>query len=101
VDSLSEAARKSVCAARHGLLMGGELTGAADGRTFETIDTATGDVICEVAYAGAEDVDRAVRAARAAFEGKWTTGPAAKREALMHRLADLIVQNAAELAELE
>src|SRR5438874_567224 len=101
VDSLSEAARAFVSAAPHGLFIGGEFAAAADGRTFETIDPATGEVICEVAYAAAEDVDRAVKAAAAALEGKWAAGPAAEREALMHRLAELIEQNAGELAELE
>ena len=101
LDSLSEAARKFVSAAPHGLLIAGEFTQAADGRSFETIDPATGEVICEVAHAGTEDVDRAVKAARAALDGKWGTGVAAKREALMNTLADLMEQNAEELAELE
>ncbi|MDQ3935041.1 MAG: aldehyde dehydrogenase family protein, partial [Actinomycetota bacterium] len=65
------------------------------------IDPATGEVICSVAQAGAEDVDRAVRAAAAALEGKWGQWPAARRERLMHRLADLIDENAEELARLE
>ncbi|MFL5895151.1 MAG: aldehyde dehydrogenase family protein [Thermoleophilaceae bacterium] len=101
LEALSDAARKFVADAPHGLLIGGEFTAAADGRTFETIDPATGEAICEVAYAGSDDVDRAVTAASAALEGKWATGPAVKREALMHRLADLLEQNADELAELE
>jgi acyl-CoA reductase-like NAD-dependent aldehyde dehydrogenase len=101
IDNLSEAARKFVSAAPHGLLIGGEFTPATGGRTFETIDPATGEVICDVAYAGAEDVDRAVKAAQAALAGKWGTGVAAAREALMNRLADLMEENAAELAELE
>jgi acyl-CoA reductase-like NAD-dependent aldehyde dehydrogenase len=101
IDNLSEAARKFVSAAPHGLLIGGEFTPASGGRTFETIDPATGEVIGEVAYAGTEDVDRAVKAAQAALAGKWGTGVAAAREALMSRLADLMEENAAELAELE
>ena len=67
--SLSDPARAFVERAPHRLLIGGERPEAADGRTFATIDPATGDPICEVAHAGPEDVDRAVRAARAAFEG--------------------------------
>ncbi len=54
-----------------------------------------------MAQAGAEDVDRAVKAAGAALAGKWGQLPAAKRERLMHRLADLIDAHAEELAELE
>src|SRR5436305_867555 len=101
VESLSQAARKFVDDAPHGLFIGGEFTEAADGRTFATIDPATGEPICEVAYADAADVDRAVKAAQQALTGKWGTGPAAAREALMHRLADLIEENTEELAQLE
>ena len=54
-----------------------------------------------MAQAGAEDVDRAVAAAAAALAGEWGQLPAAKRERLMHRLADLIDANAEELAQLE
>jgi acyl-CoA reductase-like NAD-dependent aldehyde dehydrogenase len=83
------------------LLIGGEWVDAADGRTFETIDPSTGETISAVPQAGAEDVDRAVRAARAALDGDWGRWPAARRERLMHALADLIEENADELAELE
>jgi acyl-CoA reductase-like NAD-dependent aldehyde dehydrogenase len=83
------------------LLIGADWVQAADGRTFETIDPATGDTIAEVAHAGAEDVDRAVRAATAALEGPWSTMPPAKRSILMNRLADLIEENADELARIE
>ena len=83
------------------LLIGGEWLDAADGRTFETIDPSTGEPICAVAHAGPEDVDRAVRAASAALEGKWAKLPAAGRAQLMHRLADLVEENADELARLE
>jgi acyl-CoA reductase-like NAD-dependent aldehyde dehydrogenase len=97
---LSEAARSFLDrAGKH--LIGGEWADAADGRTFETLDPATGDVICEVAQGGAEDVARAAKAARAALEGKWGTSPASKRTTLMNRLADLIEENGDELAELE
>ena len=71
-DALSDAAR-SFAAGPHRLVIGGERPEAADGRTFETFDPATGRVIADVPHAGAEDVDRAVRAAREAFEdGRWT-----------------------------
>jgi acyl-CoA reductase-like NAD-dependent aldehyde dehydrogenase len=100
-DALSDPARAFVSSGPKRLLIGGELVEAADGRTFETIDPSTGEVICEVAYAGPEDVDRAVKAAAAAFEGKWSQMPAAGRSQLMHRLADLVEANADELAELE
>jgi acyl-CoA reductase-like NAD-dependent aldehyde dehydrogenase len=100
-EALSDAARTFVSNGPHKLLIGADWTDAADGRTFETIDPATGEPICEVAHAGPEDVDRAVRAAAAALEGKWGTMPAAGRSVLMNRLADLIEENAGELAEIE
>jgi aldehyde dehydrogenase (NAD+) len=99
-EALSEPARRFL-AGSHKLLIGGEWLPAADGRTFETFDPATGEAIAEVAQAGAEDVDRAVRAAREAFEGAWRTMGAPERSRLMNVLADLVEQNAQELAELE
>jgi acyl-CoA reductase-like NAD-dependent aldehyde dehydrogenase len=100
-DALSEAAR-SFAAGPHRLLIGGERLEAADGRTFETLDPATGRVIAEVPQAGAEDVDRAVKAAREAFEdGRWTGIAAAKRTRAMLALADAIEAHADELGELE
>jgi acyl-CoA reductase-like NAD-dependent aldehyde dehydrogenase len=84
------------------LLIAGEPSAPADGRTFETLDPATGQAITEVAQAGREDVDRAVQAARSALEdGRWSTAPAAERARFLNRLADLVHEHAAELAELE
>jgi aldehyde dehydrogenase (NAD+) len=75
---------------------------SASGRTFPTINPATGEEICQVAEADAADVDLAVRAARNAFErGSWRRMPAAERGRLLNRLADLIEKNAEELARLE
>ena len=100
-DALSDPAR-SFAAGPHRLVIGGERLEAADGRTFETLDPATGRVIAPVPYAGAEDVDRAVRAAREAFEdGRWTGIAAAARTSAMLAFADAIDANADELAELE
>jgi acyl-CoA reductase-like NAD-dependent aldehyde dehydrogenase len=101
-EQLSDAARTFLQKSRHDLLIGGERTGAADGRTFETLDPATGEPIAVVAQAGAEDVDRAVGAARAAFEdGPWASMAAADRGALIERLAQLVEEHGDELAELE
>jgi acyl-CoA reductase-like NAD-dependent aldehyde dehydrogenase len=100
-DALSDAAR-SFAAGPHRLVIGGERPEAADGRTFETFDPATGRAIAEVPYAGAEDVDRAVRAAREAFEdGRWSGISAAERTRAMLALADAVEEHADELAELE
>jgi acyl-CoA reductase-like NAD-dependent aldehyde dehydrogenase len=99
-EVLSDAARE-FAAGPHHLLIGAERPDAADGRAFETIDPSTGQPIAEVAHAGAEDIDRAVQAARAAFEGKWSKLPAAGRTLLMLKLADLVEEHGDELAELE
>src|SRR5437763_6876030 len=100
-EALSDAARKFVESGPHKLLICADWVEAADGRTFETIDPSTGETICEVAQAGAEDVERAAQAARGALEGKWGKMPAAQRSVLINRLADLIEQNSEELAQLE
>jgi acyl-CoA reductase-like NAD-dependent aldehyde dehydrogenase len=101
-EQLSDAARSFLQNAHHDLIIGAERPGAADGRTFETLDPATGEPIAVLAHAGAEDVDRAVRAARAAFEdGPWASMAAADRGALIERLAQLVEEHADELAELE
>jgi acyl-CoA reductase-like NAD-dependent aldehyde dehydrogenase len=100
-DVLSEPAR-SFAVGPHRLLIGGERLEAADGRTFDTLDPSTGRPIAAVAYAGREDVDRAVRAAREAFDdGRWTGIAAAARTRAMLALADALEANTDELAELE
>lgn len=83
-------------------LINGEWTDAASGRTFETINPSTGDVIANVAEGDAQDVDRAVKAARRAFEnGPWPKMSATERGRLMYKLADLIEKHAEPLARLE
>ncbi len=100
-DALSAPARDFISGS-HQLLIGGERLDAADGRTFASIDPATGSEIAEVAHAGAEDVARAVAAAREAFaSGPWGSMPAAGRERLMHALADAIDARAEEFAQIE
>jgi aldehyde dehydrogenase (NAD+) len=72
------------------------------GKTFATVNPSTGEEICQIAEADAADVDKAVNAARRAFEhGAWRKIPASERGRLLHRLADLIEKNADELAALE
>ena len=100
-QSLSPAAREFVERGPQPLVIGGERLEAADGRTFETIDPATGEPICEVAFAGPEDVERAVKAARAALDGPLRKVSPSKRAGLMYGLAELIKANGDELAELE
>jgi len=84
------------------LLINNEWVNSASGKTFPTINPATGEVICDVAEADAADVDRAVAAARHAFErGPWRKTAAAERGRLLNKLADLIERHADELARLE
>ena len=83
------------------MLIGGGWSEAASGETFETLDPSTGKVIAHVASAGEADVDRAVAAARAAFEGAWSKVKPTERTNLLLRLADLVEANAEELALLE
>ncbi|HEX8714282.1 MAG TPA: aldehyde dehydrogenase family protein, partial [Solirubrobacteraceae bacterium] len=100
-DALGADAREFLARPQQ-LLIGEERLDAADGATFATLDPSSGREIATVAQGGAEDVARAVAAARAAFEqGKWATMPATGRERLMHALATAIDEHAQELAELE
>jgi len=89
--------------ATHGLLIGDEWSPAADGRTFATVDPAWATPLCQVAFAGEHDVDRAVAAARAAFASgsDWRRMAPAERGRLLHRLADLLEEHLNELAQLE
>ncbi len=83
-------------------LINGQWCDSASGATFETINPATEEVIAEVAEGGAEDIDRAVKAARKAFDtGPWRKMDARDRGRLIYKLADLIEENIDELAELE
>lgn len=84
------------------MLIGGEWVDAADGKTFQTLNPATEEVIADVAEGDVEDIDRATRAARDAFEtGPWSRMDARDRGRLMYRLADLIEENFDEMAALE
>ncbi|MGZ5322975.1 MAG: aldehyde dehydrogenase family protein [Solirubrobacterales bacterium] len=86
-------------AGRH--FIGGEWVEPAGAGTFESLDPASGRPIAELAQGGPADVDRAVSAAREAFEGAWAATAPHKRSALIWALADLIRANRDELAELE
>jgi acyl-CoA reductase-like NAD-dependent aldehyde dehydrogenase len=100
-DALGDAARTFI-AQPHRLLIGGERPEAADGRTFATLDPASGREIAQVAHAGTEDVARAVAAARSALtDGAWGSMPAAGRERLMHALASALEEHAEEVAQIE
>jgi acyl-CoA reductase-like NAD-dependent aldehyde dehydrogenase len=85
----------------YGLFINGESVEPAAGETRELIEPATGSRFGVAAMAGAADVDRAVEAARAALEGSWGKTPGTERGRLLHALADAMVANRQELAELE
>jgi len=83
------------------LFVGGKWQASASGKTFETVNPSTGDVICRVAEGDKEDIDRAARAARAALDGPWGRMNASGRGRLLNKLADAIEANLEELAALE
>ena len=84
------------------MLIGADWVGAASGETLAVIDPASGETFARVAAGDAADVDRAVAAARKAFEhGEWSRVRPVDRERLLLRLADLMEENAQELAEIE
>ena len=86
---------------RYGLFIGGEWADAADGAEMKTISPATEEVLSTVTTGGVEDVDRAVRAARRAFERTWGPMAPAERGKYLFRIARIIQERARELAVLE
>ncbi|GAA2784448.1 aldehyde dehydrogenase family protein [Streptomyces showdoensis] len=84
----------------YGLFIDGEFVDAADGKVFKTVSPSTEEVLSEIAQAGAEDVDRAVKAARKAFE-KWSALPGSERAKYLFRIARIIQERSRELAVLE
>ena len=80
--------------------IGGSSTAAADGRTSDVLNPATGEVLAQAPDSGREDVDRAVKAATDAFAGWWDTTPGERALAIL-KLADAIEEHGDELAELE
>ena len=86
---------------RKQLLINGEWRDASDGKTQPVINPATEEEIAEVASATSEDVDAAVRAARAAFEGPWGKMSARERGRLVYKLGEQLMVQADEVARLE
>jgi acyl-CoA reductase-like NAD-dependent aldehyde dehydrogenase len=83
------------------LFINGESSEASGGELKELTEPATGETLAQVAMANEADVDRAVDAARAALEGDWGRTAPTERSRLLHALADALVANRKELAELE
>lgn len=86
---------------KYQLFIDGQWLDAESGKTFTTPNPSTGESLAEVAEADKADIDKAVIAARKAFEGKWSKISARDRGRLLYKLAELIEQNAPELARLE
>ncbi len=86
----------------HQLFIDGQWTDAASGKTFETPNPATGETLAHIAEGDAEDISRAVRAARKAFEdGPWSKMTPSERGRIMWKIGDLILEHLDELAQLE
>src|ERR1700687_3991239 len=84
------------------LYINGEWVGSTTNKTFPVYDPASEEVIAQAPDANADDVNRAVAAAKAALEdGAWATTTAQERGRVLFRLADKIRQNTAMLAQLE
>ena len=88
-------------APQYGLFVGGEMVAPAAGRLAPTVNPATGEALAEVSVADAADVDRAVAAARTAWEGGWRDLPGAERAKYLYRVARLLQERAREFAVLE
>ena len=88
-------------AAPRKLFINGQWTDAASGKSFETPNPATGETLARVAEGDAEDINRAVRAARAAFDGPWSRMTPSERGRIIWRIGDLILAHTDELAQLE
>jgi len=98
--SMADATRRFTSEPRK-LLIGGQWRESASGKTFETYDPATGAVLATVAEGDRQDVDLAVAAARRALDGPWSRLTPSERGRIVHRVGDLIMEHAEELAELE
>lgn len=85
----------------HPMVIGGQRVPAASGRQYETVDPFRGQPWAIAADGGAEDVDRAVAAARAGLDGPWGALTGFGRAKLMRKIGDLIARDADYLAELE
>jgi len=85
----------------YGLFVDGEFVPAEGGSEFATLNPATEEHLADVASAGSADVDRAVAAARAAFEGPWGSMPGRERAKYLYRIARILQERSREFAVLE
>ncbi|XP_028346395.1 mitochondrial 10-formyltetrahydrofolate dehydrogenase [Physeter macrocephalus] len=102
MDVVSKEVNEMTVKMPHQCFINGQFTDADDGKTYDTINPTDGSTICKVSYASLVDVDKAVAAAKDAFEnGEWGRMNARERGILMYRLADLLEENQEELATIE
>lgn len=102
IDYVEKAINKLILQMPHQLFIGGMFVDAEDAKTYGTINPTDGSVICQVSLAQISDVDKAVAAAKDAFEnGLWGKISARDRGRLLYRLADLMEQHQEELATIE
>src|SRR5204863_2082977 len=98
----ARAVKRPKVKAQQPLFIGGKWVDSVSGKTFPTLNPATGETICQVAEGDKSDIDLAVKAARKAFDhGPWPKMNPSERGKLMHKLADAIEKNADDLASLE
>ena len=88
-------------ASSYGLFIGGEFVEPDDGEMFKTVNPASEEVLAEVADAGPRDIDRAVAAARKAYDNVWGSMPGKERSKYLFRIARIIQERSRELAVLE
>ncbi|CAG9269673.1 aldehyde dehydrogenase family protein [Paraburkholderia caribensis] len=100
-DSSTSRAVQDFLARDKKLLIDGKWVDAASGKKYETKNPSNGELLAWVAEGGAEDIDRAVAAARRAFDGAWGNAKPAQRQRLMLAIADIVEANFDELAMLD
>src|SRR5215204_3659136 len=98
---MSSAKSASETPRKYQLFIDGKWGDAASGKTFETPNPATGATLAEVAEGDKADIDKAVAAARRAYEGKWSKVSARDRGRMLYKLSQLIEERSKELAALE
>ncbi|XP_006141495.1 mitochondrial 10-formyltetrahydrofolate dehydrogenase isoform X2 [Tupaia chinensis] len=102
VDYVSKEVNEMTVKMPYQCFINGQFIDADDGKTYDTVNPTDGSTICKVSYASLVDVDKAVAAAKDAFEnGEWGRMNARERGRLMYRLADLLEENQEELATIE
>src|ERR1700736_1442932 len=101
IEKLLDAPHPFLDGAVKRMLIDGRWVDAASGKTFESRNPATGELLAEVAEGDAEDINRAVAAARRAFDGPWRTWKPFERQQLLLKIADLVEKPFEELSTLD